>query len=218
MKAFIYDMDGVIVDTEPLHLEAIVYVLNKMGVHDIHVDDLVKYQGTTDLMVYEDLRKTHPFKPTPEQAVKAKDYLFQRLLEEKGIDPIDGTIDLIHQTADLRLSGVRTAIASSSADSFIEYVVRHFDLVDCFDCLVSGTNLPESKPNPAIYLQTAAYLNVDPRECVVLEDSGNGAKAAKAAGMTCIGYRAPGSIQDLSICDVVVEKIQDIDLTQFFDA
>ena len=92
MKAFIYDMDGVIVDTEPLHLEAIVYVLNKMGVHDIHVDDLVKYQGTTDLMVYEDLRKTHPFKPTPEQAVKAKDYLFQRLLEEKGIvGPPDGS-------------------------------------------------------------------------------------------------------------------------------
>lgn len=218
MKAFIYDMDGVIVDTEPLHEEAIHHVLQKMGVMDVSVQDLHRYQGFTDLMVYEDLRKTHPFKPTPKQAVKAKDYLFQRMLKEKGVDPVDGTIDLIHQTAKLRSSGVRTAIASSSADFFIEYVVKQFGIEDCFDCLVSGTNLPESKPNPAIYLQTAAYLKVDPRECVVLEDSGNGAKAAKAAGMTCIGYRAPGSIQDLSICDVVVEKIQDIDLTQFFNA
>ena len=97
-------------------------------------------------------------------------------------------------------------------------VVDDLGIRDHFDLLMSGTNLPESKPNPAIYLQTAAYLRVDPRDCVVVEDAANGARAAKAAGMTCIGYRAPGSIQDLSICDVVVEKIQDIDLTQFFDA
>ena len=81
---------------------------------------------------------------------------------------------------------------------------------------MSGTNLPESKPNPAIYLQTAAYLRVDPRECVVVEDAANGARAAKAAGMTCIGFNSPHSPnQDLSICDMLVDRLEEIDLSAF---
>ncbi|MDD6383113.1 HAD family hydrolase [Mitsuokella sp.] len=212
MKAFIYDMDGVIVDTEPLHMEAIVHVLNKMGVHDVTIKDLLKYQGTTDLLVYEDLKKQKGFSPEPQQAVRAKDYVFKRLLAEKGVQPIEGIVDLIHKTNALRQQGIKTAIASSSPNEFIHFVVDHLGISDCFDCLVSGTDLPESKPNPAIYLQTAAYLCVDPQECVVLEDSGNGARAAKGAGMTCIGYAAPGSTQDLSCCDMLVAHIADIDL------
>ena len=81
---------------------------------------------------------------------------------------------------------------------------------------MSGTNLPESKPNPAIYLQTAAYLRVDPRDCVVVEDAANGARAAKAAGMTCIGFKSPHSPnQDLSICDRIVDSLESIDLSSF---
>ena len=81
---------------------------------------------------------------------------------------------------------------------------------------MSGTNLPESKPNPAIYLQKAAYLRVDPRDCVVVEDAANGARAAKAAGMTCIGFNSPHSPnQDLSICDMLVDRLEEIDLSAF---
>lgn len=101
--------------------------------------------------------------------------------------------------------------------TFISFVVDDLGIRECFDLLMSGTNLPESKPNPAIYLQTAAYLRVDPRDCVVLEDAANGARAAKAAGMTCIGFRSPHSPnQDLSVCDFIVDEIPEIRLDDLF--
>lgn len=124
---------------------------------------------------------------------------------------------MIRATNELRQShGLKTAIASSSSDDFIAFVVDDLGIRGHFDLLMSGTNLPESKPNPAIYLQTAAYLRVDPRDCVVVEDAANGARAAKAAGMTCIGFNSPHSPnQDLSICDMLVDRLEEIDLSAF---
>ena len=217
MNAFIFDMDGVIADTEPVHLRAIQHVLQKMG-YDVDLSQLYRFQGMTDTMLFETLKKEYPFKATAEQAAKAKAYLFNKRIHEEHITPIEGILEFIHKVNDLRKTKcVKTAIASSSRDEFIRFVVDDLKIQDCFDLLMSGTNLPESKPNPAIYLQTAAYLQVDPRDCVVLEDAANGAKAAKAAGMTCIGFRSPHSPnQDLSICDHTVDKISEICLDELF--
>lgn len=217
MKAFIYDMDGVIADTEPVHLQAEQLVLKKMGI-DVTLEFLMRYQGMTDLMMFEDMKQRFHFKHTAEQAAKAKAYVFNKILHEEHVKPIEGILELIRATDALRSSqGIKTAIASSSSDEFIRFVVEDLGIRDSFDLLMSGTNLPESKPNPAIYLQTAAYLQVDPRECVVLEDAANGAKAAKAAGMTCIGFNSPHSPnQDLSVCDAIVDEISEIRLNELF--
>ena len=86
-----------------------------------------------------------------------------------------------------------------------------------FDVFQSGAVLPQSKPDPAIYLKTAADLVVDPRDCVVIEDTENGARAAKAAGMYCIGFVSPHSgKQDLSMADEIIDDMADIDLGKFF--
>ena len=217
MKAFIYDMDGVIADTEPVHLRAEQRVLQKMGVEGVTLEFLMRYQGMTDVMIFEDLRKQFCIKPSAEKLAKAKAYLFNKILHETHVTPIAGSLELIRATNELRQSqGLKTAIASSSSDDFIAFVVDDLGIRDHFDLLMSGTNLPESKPNPAIYLQTAAYLRVDPRDCVVVEDAANGARAAKAAGMTCIGFNSPHSPnQDLSVCDMLVDRLEEIDLSAF---
>ena len=171
----------------------------------------------TDLMMFEDMKKLFGFHHSAEQAAKAKVYLFNKIIHEQHVTPIAGSLELIRATNELRQSqGLKTAIASSSSDDFIAFVVDDLGIRGHFDLLMSGTNLPESKPNPAIYLQTAAYLRVDPRDCVVVEDAANGARAAKAAGMTCIGFNSPHSPnQDLSVCDMLVDRLEEIDLSAF---
>lgn len=90
MKAFIYDMDGVIVDTEPLHMEAIVHVLNKMGVHDVTIKDLLKYQGTTDLLVYEDLKNKRGFLRNRSRLCVRKTMSSSDCWQKKGCSPSRG--------------------------------------------------------------------------------------------------------------------------------
>ena len=210
MKAFIYDMDGVICDTEPVHIEAEQRMLKKLGV-TVSLEALYDYQGSSDLNLWTDLAAKHHLSQRPEALVKAKAYLFNRLMHEQGVTPITGVLSLIKRTDALRAEGLRTAIASSSSLDFIEFVTASLDIRDCFDTLQSGAELPQSKPDPAIYLKTAAVLQVAPADCVVIEDTENGARAAKAAGMYCIGFRSPHSgDQDLAMTDWIVSDMAEV--------
>jgi beta-phosphoglucomutase-like phosphatase (HAD superfamily) len=102
------------------------------------------------------------------------------------------------------------AIASSSPLEMIRLVVQKLDIAEYFDLLLSGDNVKQGKPFPDIYNRSAALLRVVPQNCVVIEDSNNGAKAAKSANMRCIGFQNPTSgNQDLSICDLVVNSFLD---------
>ena len=217
MKAFIYDMDGVIVDSEPVHLRVEQHLLEKLGVTDVTLEQLESYQGSSDWNMWMDFVEKYHLPQGAQKLVAAKKYLFNRTMHEEGVTPIAGVLDLIEHTHALRKQDIRTAIASSSERSFIEFVVTSLKIADKFDTLESGAELPQSKPDPAIYLQTAAHLQVDPKACVVIEDTSNGARAAKAAGMYCIGFISPHSgQQDLTMCDEVVDDMQKVDLKKFF--
>lgn len=210
MKAFIYDMDGVISDSEPVHIASEQRVLAKLGV-TVTEEELYGYQGTSDRNLWTDLARKYHLTQTPEALEKAKAYLFDRLMHEQGVTPIPGVLALIERTDALRAEGLKTAIASSSAMDFIEFVTASLGIRARFDTLQSGAELPQSKPDPAIYLQTAAMLRVAPADCVVIEDTENGARAAKAAGMYCIGYRSPHSgMQDLSMTDWIVSDMAEV--------
>ena len=113
MKAFIYDMDGVIADTEPVHLRAEQRVLQKMGVEGVTLEFLMRYQCMTDLMMFEDMKKLFGFHHSAEQAAEAKVYLFNKIIHEQHVTPIEGSLELIRATNELRQShGLKTAIAS----------------------------------------------------------------------------------------------------------
>ena len=210
MKAFIFDMDGVLIDTEPVHHAAEKEVFAHYG---ILTDDaeLATYAGTTHGWLFEDIsRKRGVEVPLPE-AVARKDQLFFAAMERADLQPIPGIPQLLRR---LRALGVKMAIASSSSDAFIASVVDRLQIRSYFDVLVSGENLPKSKPYPAIYTLTARRLGVRPRDCVVLEDAAQGVQAAKGAGMYCIGFDSPDSYggQDLSLADRIVQFIDEIDV------
>ena len=115
----------------------------------------------------------------------------------------------------LKEHDIPTAVASSSPIEFIETNISNLGFNDYFQFLLSGNEVTNGKPAPDIYLAAAKRLNVMPQDCVVLEDSHNGVKAAKSAGMTCIGFQNPNSgIQDISMADTVIDSIKQIDVNQ----
>ena len=214
MKAFIYDMDGVIVDSEPVHMAAEMKLFEKLGVKGMTEEKFHSYQGSSDLNAFAAMRQDFHLKEDAATLAKTKKYLFDKMMHEQGATPIPGVLGLIERTHALREKGLKTAIASSSDRAFIEFVTGDLGITDKFDLIESGAELPLSKPDPAIYLKTAADLMVAPADCVVIEDTTNGVKAAKAAGMYCIGFISPHSgKQDLSLADKIVDNMDDVQPT-----
>jgi len=209
MKAFIFDMDGVIIDSEPLHNEMILKTLAYFKIPFV-AEDLEQYAGTTTAFLFNKIVKERNLQLSVDEMVAYKDQYVIKGILEMDLEPIPGIIDLL---SDLRLLKVPLAIASSSAFPVINAVVEKFQLANYFNIIMSGESLAKSKPDPAIYLLTAKQLSVNPRDCVVLEDAGLGVQAAKAAGMFCIAFQNKNSgRQNLSQADQIVTNISDIDL------
>ena len=134
------------------------------------------------------------------------------VLQSGGIDPVEGTRELIRA---LHEAGVPLGLATSSHPPVMNAILDNFEIRKYFTSVISGGELPESKPNPAIYLISAERLGAKPENCCVLEDTTNGILAAKRAGMYCIAFHNPHSgEQDLSLADRVVEKIAEIEVEE----
>ena len=131
-----------------------------------------------------------------------------KLLQERDYKPVPGVTELLER---LREMEIPMAIASSSPRQFIEAVIEKIGIKQYFTEWLSGEEAEHSKPEPDIFLKVAGLLNVEPDECIVIEDSTSGIIAAKKAGMRCIGYRNVNSgNQDLSEADMIVNKIEEI--------
>ena len=129
------------------------------------------------------------------------------------LEPVTGIPGLL---AEIKDAGLKLGLASSSGRDFIEIVLTKLDILDYFDVIVSGEEVEKSKPDPDIFLKTAGNLGVNPEDCLVIEDSRHGVKAAILAGMKCIGFRNPNSgTHDLSLADAVVHSITDIHIKDY---
>ena len=210
MQAFIFDMDGVIIDSEPIHSRVKLDTLAHFGLH-FATEDLVRYMGRTSQAFFTDVLRDAPRTDISVADVTAfKHAHYLEVLERGDIAPVAGSVELIHT---LHAAGVPLGLATSSNRRVIQIVIKRFGLAGCFESVISGGDLPASKPDPEIYLRTASNLAQAPADCVVLEDTQNGVLAAKRAGMLCIGYRNPHSgQQDLSQADRIVEHVSDLRL------
>ena len=208
MKAVIFDMDGVIIDSESIHADMKIRTLNHFGIPS-NMEDCVAYVGRSAKAFFSDFAQRAP-KPVSVQEMvdyKHKIYL-DYIIDSAVIHPIEGTMSLIYN---LHEKNVPIALASSADRKIIDAVLEKFGLSKVFKYILSGAELPASKPDPAIYLLTAQHLGFAPSECVVIEDAAAGIAAAKDAGAYCIAYDNPNSgPQDLSRADMVVESIADI--------
>ncbi|MFT7161627.1 MAG: HAD superfamily hydrolase (TIGR01509 family), partial [Bacteroidia bacterium] len=137
---------------------------------------------------------------------------YMQELKSGDIQPVPGVIELIKRLHEIEIPMI---VASSAIRENIEVVTDRFGITKYFQGYVSGQDVERTKPNPDIFLKAAEKLNIEPENCLVIEDAKHGVEAAKAANMFCIGYRNLNSgDQDLSKADMIVDKIDEIKLNE----
>lgn len=211
MRAFIFDMDGVIVDSEPIHSRTKMETFRHYGL-SFAEEDLIHYMGRTTKALFQDvLQEQRRRDLNLQEMIDYKHQLYLDILRhDAAVQPVAGVQGLFDA---LQKAKIPAAVASSAGRQVIEAVLEKFGLQGYFQSVLSGADLPKSKPDPAVYLRSAQQLAGAPEECVVLEDAASGVAAAKAAGMYCIAYHNPASgSQDLSRADCIVERLSEIDI------
>jgi HAD superfamily hydrolase (TIGR01509 family) len=208
IQTVIFDMDGVIVDTEPVHSYAYFQHFAELNI-DVSKDMFTSFMGNSTRNTFQKLKDLFPIEAEVEDLIQRKRTLFNTAFDTKeDLYLIEGVESLIQ---DLHQNGMQLILASSAAKVTIDRVFKRFHLHQYFSHIVSGEDFPNSKPHPAIF-EYAASLSVDSKEnCIVIEDSTNGIRAAKAAGLFCVGYNSENSkLQDLSLADVIVEDLNEL--------
>lgn len=201
-------MDGVIVDTEPVHHYAYYQHFKEL---EIEVSDEMyrSFTGNSTRNIFQKLKEHFQLNQNVEDLILRKRHLFNEAFDTKeDLYLIEGVENLI---IDLHQNGVQLILASSASKVTIERVFNRFNLHPYFTHKVSGEDFPQSKPHPAIF-EHAASLSVAPKEsCIVIEDSTNGIQAAVSAGIYCVGYDSFHSKnQDLSKANKIVRHFNEL--------
>tara|TARA_B110000977_G_scaffold109547_1_gene142578 strand:+ start:1530 stop:2189 length:660 start_codon:yes stop_codon:yes gene_type:complete len=202
LKAVLFDMDGVIVDTEPLHHKAYQMMFNDF---EIKVSESMYhgFTGQSTRSICEFLCEHYILKAKPIDLEKTKRAHFTKLFfEDPDLHLINGVEDLIKN---YHTNGLTLVVASSASMFTINNVMKRFKLDPYFKDKLSGADLKASKPHPEIFINAAKAAGVSPTECFVIEDSTNGIIAAKEANIFCIAYKSENSKdQDYSRADLLI--------------
>jgi HAD superfamily hydrolase (TIGR01509 family) len=204
-------MDGVIVDTEPVHHYAYVQHFKQLNI-EVSPEMYASFTGNSTINIYERLKETYNLAQDVQTLVETKRNLFNDAFDSKeDLYLLDGVEDLIK---DLYTNGMQLVLASSSANVTIERIFNRYNLHHYFTHKVSGEDFPKSKPHPAIFLKAAELAQTPVENCIVIEDSTNGIQAAKSANIYCIGYDSFHSkLQDYSKADRVITHFNELDFS-----
>ncbi|KPY27607.1 HAD family hydrolase [Pseudomonas coronafaciens] len=205
--AVIFDMDGVLVDSEPLYMEQEKRSCLRYGV-TLNEKDLSRFLGTTQHYMWSTIKNEYALTESIDHLMAQHQQQLMRSISFESFQSMLGVEALLNLLEHTR---VPCAVASSSPRNLVELILKKTKLRRFFKEVICGTDVKESKPNPEIFLTAAKGLGVSPRSCLVIEDSHHGVTAAKAAHMFCIGLRHPSSLQqDLSAADLIANNHCDI--------
>jgi HAD superfamily hydrolase (TIGR01509 family) len=207
MKAIIFDMDGVLIDSEPFHFRLERELFDEVGI-DMSIEEHESFVGTTDYFLWKTLKERHNLDYNVEELVEKK-----KMKIAKNIDKIPLMDHILEFILFLKENGFKLALASSNNRFVVESIVNHFNLDRHLEVILSGEDVSKGKPDPEIFLTAATKLGVPYNNCIVIEDATNGIRAAKKANMACIAIKNPNSgNQDLSQADLIISGYKDLTL------
>jgi HAD superfamily hydrolase (TIGR01509 family) len=202
-KIAIFDMDGVIIDTEPIYMDIDRKIFKSLGI-DVTAEEQHSFVGIgADRKWTTIMSKCSMDISLEELMFRGREEKFQQLKAIEELEAIPGIEQLLKS---LKTLGVKVCMGSSSPRRSIELILSRLNLMKYFDFIVSGEDVVHGKPAPDIFLKSAQKFDIAPSKCTVVEDSANGACAAKIAGMKCVGFKnASSGNQDLSKTDLTID-------------
>lgn len=211
LEAVVFDMDGVLIDSEYTFLESKTEILQEAG-HPMDISYQYQFMGTTFDYMWRQMKEELGLPLEIADYIQLMNDKRQQMMTRDGIRPIKGVVSFIQQLS--QQTTLRLAVASSSPRMEILHAVEALGLSGCFQVLVSGEEVQHSKPAPDVFLEAAKRLAVNPVNCIAFEDTKNGSRSAAAAGMVCIGFENPDyPPQDLSSAQTVITDFSSIDET-----
>ena len=208
IKACIFDLDGVIVDTAGYHYQAWKRLANQLD-FDFTLEDNEKLKGISRKESLELILKWGMVSKTnleKEELARLKNSWYVEMIS--GMTPADVLPGALQFLKDVKTSGYKTALGSASKNAGI--ILNKVELTDYFDAIVDGNVVTASKPDPQVFLKGAKMLDVDPLACVVFEDAIAGVEAAKNGGMKVVGI---GSIETLAGADLIIGSLQEMNIS-----
>ena len=195
-----FDMDGVLINSQPLHYEIDIAVLKACG-YPANIDTVTPYTGQSNPDRWPKYKQTLALLQSVKELIELQTKFQAEIFIKANLPPTDGITALLKF---LKSQNIPTAVASSSSHALINQVLDMCQLKQYFTFLVSGEDVKTSKPAPDIYLKVAKDFGLPPGNCIAIEDAPIGIRAAKNAGFICIGYKNPTTIgQDFTHADYV---------------
>jgi len=208
LKAIIFDMDGVLVNSEPLHRKA---YFNMFEEFNLNVSNRLyeSFTRKSTSAICKELCEIFDLSISHEKLMFSKRKHFKTIFDnDPEFQMIDGALSLIKNYF---YNNLTLILASSASMTNINRIFKKFDLDKFFKAKISGADLKESKPNPEIFIKAAKLSGFNKSECIVIEDSTNGIIASKSAGIYCIGYNSPNSKnQNYDKADLVISNFNNI--------
>ncbi len=195
-------MDGVILDSEPIYYQIETELFRNLGI-TISDEEYHTFVGLSMMEMWRKIKNNHNLKGKIENLVESNNKVVCQYFS--NLENLHPTPFLEQFMQNLLEKNIKLAVDSSSSKKLINIILEKLKLKKYFEICVSGNEIKNGKPAPDIFLHTANLLKVKPEECLVIEDSTNGVKAAKSACMGCIGFQNLNSgNQDLSAADMII--------------
>lgn len=206
LKATIFDLDGLIVDTEGICVNVSKGLFQRKFNIELTPEEIKGRYGVADLDFYRKIIHTRKIKAISEELLEEHSALYDQQIENirEALPGVESVLQLLKQKK------IKIALCSGSFLTQIRTLLTHIHLLSYFDVIVSCEDTGKHKPDPEPYLLTAQKLGASPAQCLVFEDADNGVRAAKKAGMKCVGVRIGNhGTQNLKEADVVVNTLEE---------
>ena len=212
LEAVLFDMDGVIIDSEPLWTEAERrFLASRMLEYSPQLKTVMMGRDAREAVRL--LIKHYRLREGVEEVIAERNQLVTELFKQR-LQPIPNVLRLLRS---LRESGIKTGLASSSPKQLVKLALDKLGITQLFEAIISGDQVARGKPAAEIYLAAAKKIGVDPANCLVIEDAPLGIAAAKAAGMRCLAISVNVIESELAEADRVVRGFDEVDVQSLKD-